>query len=300
MTKLYIISGMSGAGKSQALKIFEDFGFVCVDNMPVEMIVDFIDICVKDSKKYKNIAIGIDSRAGEHLSGFKNFLAVLKTKKISYKIIFFTASADIILRRYSETRHHHPSGKSVREGIKQERKILDNIFSVADEVIDTSNLTIGELKKVISVLVDIQQFEKRYLNISVVSFGYKYGVPNDADIVYDVRFITNPNYVHELKYKTGRDKSVQRYIEKHKEFKVFFKEFSKLIESTLPGYINEGKSYLTIAIGCTGGRHRSVFTAEKLAAFLKSRKYKVKLSHRDILRGCNNGKLISETYKKGR
>jgi UPF0042 nucleotide-binding protein len=300
MTKLYIISGMSGAGKSQALKIFEDFGFVCVDNMPVQMIVDFIDICVKDSKKYKNIAIGIDSRAGEHLSGFKNFLAVLKNKKISYKIIFFTASDDIILRRYSETRHHHPSGKSVCEGIKQEKKMLDNIFSVADEVIDTSNLTIGELKKVISVLVDIQQFEKRYLNISVVSFGYKYGVPNDADIVYDVRFITNPNYVHELKYKTGRNKSVQKYIEKHKEFKAFFKEFSKLIESTLPGYINEGKSYLTIAIGCTGGRHRSVFTAEKLAAFLKSRKYKVKLSHRDILRGCNNGKLISETYKKGR
>jgi UPF0042 nucleotide-binding protein len=300
MTKVYIISGMSGAGKTQALKIFEDFGFVCVDNMPVQMIVDFIDICVKDSKKYKNIAIGIDSRAGEHLSGFKNFLAVLKNRKISYKIIFFTASDGIILRRYSETRHHHPTGKSVCEGIEKERKILDNIFSVADEVIDTSNLTIGELKKVISVLVDIQQFEKRYLNISVVSFGYRYGVPNDADIVYDVRFIINPNYVHELKYKTGRDKSVQRYIEKHKKFKVFFKEFSKLIESTLPGYINEGKSYLTIAIGCTGGHHRSVFTAEKLAAFLKSRKYKVKLSHRDILRGCNNGKLISETYKKDR
>jgi UPF0042 nucleotide-binding protein len=289
MTKLYIISGMSGAGKSQSLKIFEDFGFICVDNMPVQMIVDFIDICVRDSKKYKNIAIGIDSRAGEHLSGFKNFLAVLKNKKISYKVIFFTASDDIILKRYSETRHHHPSGKSVWEGINQERKILDNIFSVADEVIDTSNLTIGELKKVISLLVNIQQFEKRCLDISVVSFGYKYGVPNNADIVYDVRFITNPNYVHELKYKTGRDKSIQGYIEKHKEFKIFFKKFSKLIESTIPSYINEGKSYLTIAIGCTGGRHRSVFTAEKLAAFLKSRKYKVKLCHRDILRGCNNG-----------
>jgi UPF0042 nucleotide-binding protein len=288
MIKLYIILGISGAGKSQALKIFEDFGFVCVDNLPIQMIVDFIDICTKDSKKYKNIAIGIDSRDEEHFSEFKNFFAVLKNKKVSYKVIFFTASDDIILRRYSETRHHHPSGKSVSEGTKQERKILDNIFSVADEIIDTSNLTIGELKKVISVLVDIQQLEKRYLNISIVSFGYKYGIPNDADIVYDVRFIANPNYVHELKYKTGCDKSVQRYIEKHKEFKVFFKEFSRLIKNTLPYYINEGKSYLTIAIGCTGGCHRSVFTAEKLAAFLKSRKYKVKLSHRDILRGCNN------------
>jgi UPF0042 nucleotide-binding protein len=281
---------MSGAGKSQALKIFEDFGFICVDNMPFQMGVDFIDICVKDTKKYKNIAVSIDSRAGEHLSGFKNFLAFLKNKKISYKIIFFNASDDIILRRYSETRRRHPTGKSISEGIKQERKMLDNIFSATDEIVDTSNLTIGELKKVISTLVGIRKSEKQYINISVVSFGYKYGVPNDADIVYDVRFITNPNYVYELKYKTGRNKSVQNYIEKQKKFKVFFNKFSELIEITLPGYINEGKSYLTIAIGCTGGRHRSVFTAEKLAAFLKSRKYKAKLSHRDILWGYNNEK----------
>ncbi|MDR1087053.1 MAG: RNase adapter RapZ [Endomicrobium sp.] len=286
MARLYIISGMSGAGKTQALKIFEDFGFVCVDNIPVQMIVDFIDI----SKKYESIAVSIDSRAGEHLLRFGDFLEALKNKKINYKIIFFNASDSIILRRYLETRRCHPSGKSVSEGIKQERRMLDNIFSVADEVVDTSNLTIGELKKVISVLADIKQSEKQYLNISVVSFGYKYGIPNDADIIYDVRFITNPNYVHELKYKTGRDKSVQKYIEKQKEFKVFFNEFSKLIEITLPGYINEGKSYLTIAVGCTGGRHRSVFTSEKLAVFLKKKKYKVKLIHRDILWGYNNGK----------
>ncbi|MDR3306816.1 MAG: RNase adapter RapZ [Endomicrobium sp.] len=291
MIRLYIISGMSGAGKSQALKIFEDFGFVCVDNMPVQMIVDFIDICIKDSKKYKNIAISIDSRSGEHLSWFKNFLTVLKNKEVSYKIIFFNAANDIILKRYSETRRRHPSGKSVSEGIGHERKILDTIFRVADEVVDTSDLTIGELKKVISILANICRSEKQYLNISVISFGYKYGIPNDADIVYDVRFITNPNYVHELKYKTGRDKSVQKYIEKQEEFKVFFDAFSKLIEITLPDYIREGKSYLTVAIGCTGGRHRSVFTAEKLAAFLKSRKYKVKLNHRDILRCYNNGKI---------
>jgi UPF0042 nucleotide-binding protein len=290
MARLYIISGMSGAGKSQALKIFEDFGFVCVDNMPFQMIVDFIDICVKHPKKYKNIAVSIDSRAGEYLSGFKNFLGFLKNRKISYKIIFFDASDGIILRLYSETRRRHPTGKSISEGIKQERKILDNIFSVTDEIVDTSNLAIGELKKTISALVGIRKSEKQYINISVISFGYKYGVPNDADIVYDVRFITNPNYIYELKYETGRNKSVQNYIEKQKEFKVFFNKFSELIEITLPGYINEGKSYLTIAIGCTGGRHRSVFTAEKLAAFLKSRKYKVKFSHRDILWGSNNEK----------
>ncbi|OEG71179.1 hypothetical protein ATZ36_16090 [Candidatus Endomicrobiellum trichonymphae] len=283
MIKLYIVSGMSGAGKSQALKIFEDFGFVCVDNMPIRMVADFIDICLKNSVRYKNVAISVDSRAGESLISFKNMLIVFKKKNIGYKIIFFNASDSVLLRRYSETRRRHPLGKSVSEGIKLERKIVDKIFTVADEVIDTSDLTIGELKKVISVLAGIQRSGKQYLNISVLSFGYKYGLPNNADIVYDVRFIANPNYVHVLKFKTGRDEAVRKYIEKQKEFRDFFNMFSKLIETTLTGYIKEGKSYLTIAIGCTGGQHRSVFTAEKLAAFLKSRKYKVKLNHRDIL-----------------
>ncbi|MDR0820567.1 MAG: RNase adapter RapZ [Endomicrobium sp.] len=290
MIKLYIISGMSGAGKSQALKIFEDFSFVCVDNIPIRMVADFIDICLKNSVRYKNVAISVDSRAGESLTSFKDLLIVFKKKNIGYKIIFFNASDSVLLRRYSETRRRHPLGKSVSEGIKLERKIIDRIFTVADEVIDTSNLMIGELKKIISVLADIRQPGKQYLNISILSFGYKYGLPN-ADIVYDVRFITNPNYIHGLKFKTGKDDAVRKYVEKQKEFKVFFNIFSKLIETTLPGYIKEGKSYLTIAIGCTGGQHRSVFTAEKLTGFLKSKKYKVKLNHRDIL-WHNNCRLI--------
>jgi UPF0042 nucleotide-binding protein len=285
MNRLYIVSGMSGAGKSQALKIFEDFGFVCVDNMPVQMMTDFIDVCIKDSKKYKDVAVSIDSRSGEDLSYFDDFLTILKSKKIKYKIVFFNASNDTIIRRYSETRRRHPRGQSVSDGIENERKLLNIIVKAADEVVDTSNLTIGELKKIISVLSGINQSEKIYLGISVISFGYKYGVPNDADIVYDVRFLKNPNYVDELKYKTGRDKSVQKYIEKQKGFKIFFDVFSKLIELTLPGYIKEGKSYLTIAVGCTGGHHRSVFIAEKLSSFLEIRKYKVKLNHRDIFRG---------------
>jgi len=283
MTKLYIISGMSGAGKSQALKIFEDFGFVCVDNMPVQMVADFVNICIKNPEKYKNVAISVDSRAGESLGSFMSLLVVLKKKRIKSKIIFFDASDLVLLRRYSETRHHHPLGKSVVEGIKLEKEVIDKIFSVADEVIDTSKLTVGELKKAISVLTGIQHSGKQNLSISVLSFGYKYGLPNDADIIYDVRFITNPNYVHKLKFKTGKSKSVKKYIEKQKEFKDFFNMFSRLIEKTLVAYIREGKSYLTIAIGCTGGRHRSVFTAEKLTKFLKSKKYRVKLNHRDIL-----------------
>ena len=284
LNKFYIVSGMSGAGKSQALKIFEDFGYICVDNMPLQMVMDFVEICLKNPEKYRNVAISIDSRAGETLGSFKDILNFFRRKKIKYNIVFFNAADSVLIRRYSETRRIHPLGKSVSEGIKLERKVIAEVFGLADEVVDTSDMTIGELKDTISKLTG-SGIRKQYLNISVISFGYKYGVPTDADIIFDVRFITNPNYVHELKYKTGRDKAVQKYIQKQKEFGTFFDLFSKLIETTLPGYIKEGKSYLTIAIGCTGGRHRSVYTAEKLTRFLKEKKYKVKLNHRDVLRG---------------
>lgn len=284
LNKFYIVSGMSGAGKSQALKIFEDFGYICVDNMPLQMVMDFVEICLKNPEKYRNVAISIDSRAGETLGSFKDILNFFRRKKIKCNIVFFNAADSVLIRRYSETRRKHPLGKSVSEGIKLERKVIAEVFGLADEVVDTSDMTIGELKDTISKLTG-SGIRKQYLNISVISFGYKYGVPTDADIIFDVRFITNPNYVHELKYKTGRDKAVQKYIQKQKEFGTFFDLFSKLIETTLPGYIKEGKSYLTIAIGCTGGRHRSVYTAEKLTRFLKEKKYKVKLNHRDVLRG---------------
>jgi UPF0042 nucleotide-binding protein len=283
-TKFYIVSGMSGAGKSQALKIFEDFGFVCVDNMPLQMTGDFIDICLKNQEKYKSVAMSVDSRSGKSINSLSDILEILKNKKIDYRIIFFNAAKNVLIKRYSETRRKHPLGKSVAEGIELERKIVDKVFGIADEVIDTSNMTIGELKDTIARLTGMTA-KKEHLNVSVTSFGYKYGVPSDADIVFDVRFMTNPNYVHDLKFKTGRDSAVKNYIRRQKEFGSFFNIFSKLIETTLPGYIKEGKSYLTIAVGCTGGRHRSVFTAEELAAFLKKKKYKVNVNHRDILRG---------------
>lgn len=283
-TKFFIVSGMSGAGKSQALKIFEDFGFVCVDNMPLKMAGDFIDICLKNPEKYKNVAMSIDARAGESIKSVTDILGILKKKKIDYRIVFFNAGENVLIKRYSETRRKHPLGKSVAEGIALERKVIDGIFSIADEVIDTSNMTIGGLKDVISKLTGAAAKKER-LNISVTSFGYKYGIPYDADIVFDVRFIKNPNYVHGLKFKTGKDKAVKNYIKKQLEFLSFFNIFSGLISKTLPGYIKEGKSHLTVALGCTGGRHRSVFAAEELAAFLKRKKYKVNISHRDILRG---------------
>ncbi|MDR1942432.1 MAG: RNase adapter RapZ [Endomicrobium sp.] len=287
--KFYIVSGMSGAGKSQALKIFEDFGFVCVDNLPIQMVDGFIDMCLsRRDDKYAKAVISIDSRAGESIDSLDSVLNYLKSKKIAYKIIFFNAQDDILIRRYSETRRRHPLGVSVVAGIKLERKLLRKVFAIADEAIDTSHMTVGELKDSVSRLTG-EKSSKSRLNVSVVSFGYKYGVPNDADIIFDVRFIANPNYVHSLKYKTGMDKAVKFYIEKQKEFKTFFSLFSKLIAYALPGYIKEGKSHLTVALGCTGGRHRSVFTAEKLAAFLKNKRYTVQVNHRDVLRAADNG-----------
>jgi UPF0042 nucleotide-binding protein len=274
---------MSGAGKSQALKIFEDFGFFCVDNMPIQVVLDFIDICLKNSDdKHENIAMSIDSRAGESLTCFENLVTVLKKKNIECKIIFFNASDSALLKRYSETRRRHPLGESLFEGIRLERKAVDEILRIADKIVDTTDINVIELKELISVFIGVYRYRDQYLSISVLSFGYKYGIPNDADIIYDVRFLANPNYVRELKFRTGKDDDVKDYIEKQEEFKAFFDIFSGLIIRTIPSYVKEGKSYLTIAIGCTGGKHRSVFTAIKLAEFLKNEKYKVKLNHRDI------------------
>ncbi|MDR2709194.1 MAG: RNase adapter RapZ [Elusimicrobiota bacterium] len=277
----YIVSGMSGAGKSQALKIFEDLGFVCIDNMPVSMMDDFANVCLKNPNQYKNVAISIDSRAGKSIEKFKPLIASWQRKKICCKVMFLDCSDSVLIRRFSETRRRHPIGQTIHKSILAERKILKEIFALADEVIDTSEMTMGELKKFILHFAGLSG-GKEHLHISVLSFGYKYGIPSDVDIVYDVRFLVNPNYVKKLRNKTGRDIGVKKYILAQKCFKVFFEEFCQLIQTTLPGYIDEGKSYLTIAIGCTGGRHRSVFTACCLADFLRAQKYKVTLHHRDI------------------
>ncbi|MDR1951922.1 MAG: RNase adapter RapZ [Elusimicrobiota bacterium] len=277
----YIVSGMSGAGKSQLLKIFEDLGFICVDNMPLQMMDDFINVCLKNSAKYKNVAVSVDSRAGKSLECFKDIINTLKKNKIFLKIIFLDCSNSVLIRRFSETRRRHPLGSSVSNGIKIERKMLKDVFLAADEVVDTSDTTMGELKKIILKMTGSSE-GKKHLIISVMSFGYKYGIPYDVDIVYDVRFLINPNYVSALRAKTGKDKAVKDYISKQKIFGEFFSEFTKLMKMTIPGYIDEGKSYLTIAIGCTGGRHRSVFTTEKLGKFLLDNDYKVNINHRDI------------------
>lgn len=278
-----IISGISGAGKSQVLNILEDFGFVCVDNMPIEFVFDFIDLCKKNRKQYKNVALSIDVRAGNSINKISDILVKLKKEKISNKIFFLNADDSTILKRYSETRRKHPLGMLVKDGILKERKIMSAVQKLSDQEIDTTNMTIGELKNTLSFLLGISS-DKKQLLLSIMSFGFKYGIPLEADIVFDVRFIPNPNYVTGLKTKTGKNKAVVQYIEEQKEYNKFFSEISNLLKSLIPGYTKEGKSQLTIAIGCTGGRHRSVATAEKLAKFFVKNKYKVKLYHRDIMR----------------
>jgi UPF0042 nucleotide-binding protein len=280
-TQFYIITGLSGAGKSQALKILEDFNFFCVDNLPVALVPQFADMSLATHKKLNKIAIGIDIRAGkEHLGALDDVLGSIKKKGIDYKIIFFNANDFTLIQRYSETRRKHPLGKSVVDGIRKERKLLDRLLCLADKEIDTSNLTLGELKEILAREMNVSPV--RFINVSLISFGYKYGVPVDADIIMDVRFLPNPNYVMELRYKTGKNPAVRKYVVSQKISKEFFDRFFGLLDYLMPHYIHEGKSYITIAIGCTGGRHRAVVVTEATAKFLRTKKYKVSVHHRDI------------------
>lgn len=283
-TRFYFITGLSGAGKSQALKILEDFGFFCVDNLPLALLPNFAKLCLQMGGKFRRVAIGMDIRVGEEsLANIKDVMSAIKDKGINYSILYFNANDETLLQRYSETRRKHPLGRTASEGIKKERRLMARIHQLADKEIDTSNLTLGELKEMMAKLMNISAGNQ--LLVSVVSFGYKYGLPQDADIVMDVRFMPNPNYIPGLRLKTGRDPEVRAYINRQRISKRFRKSFFGMLDFLLPLYVKEGKSYLTVAIGCTGGRHRSVMMAEAVKQFLKAKGYSVKIDHRDIERG---------------
>ncbi|MDD5688060.1 MAG: RNase adapter RapZ [Elusimicrobia bacterium] len=277
-TQFFIITGISGAGKSQAIKCFEDLGFFCIDNLPLFLVDKFVSLSSssKDSR-FKKIALGIDIREGEDLS---NFPRIISNLTIRPRILFFDASDETIARRFSETRRKHPLGKLVIEAIKAERVILSDIKAQAAKVIDTSGMNLQELKETISNLLKISK--KAEMRITVISFGYKYGIPTDADIVMDVRFLPNPYYVKGLKNSTGNERKVKNYIMGFEDTKKFIKLFFPMILNIIPKYIKEGKSYLTIALGCTGGHHRSVVLANLLKKHLTDRKFSVILKHRDI------------------
>jgi len=277
----WIVTGVSGAGKSQTIDCFEDFGFFCVDNIPLALLPKMAELCSQSGRPLARVALGIDIREGGFLRDFLATLERLRKQGVDCKIVFLDADDRTLLRRFSETRRRHPLGKNVSAGIRQERRQLLKIKEMADKIIDTTNLTLSELKQRILDLMDVRGAQSD-MQMSIVSFGYKYGLPVDADLVWDVRFMPNPNYKRNLRDKTGRDAAVRRYVLATPQAQRFGKKFFELVADSLPHYIQEGKSYLTIAIGCTGGRHRSVVMAESLATYLNRRGFKIRVHHRDI------------------
>ncbi|MDA8242689.1 MAG: RNase adapter RapZ [Elusimicrobia bacterium] len=277
--RIFIITGMSGAGKSQALKSFEDLGFYCIDNLPISLIPQFAGL-VGDRRYLRNVALGIDIREGRFFKDFIRTLDNLGKLGLDYKIMFLDASDEVLMQRFSETRHRHPLGKNIAAAVKEERRLLFELKARANKVIDTTKLTLGELKEVLSAALELKRTAE--MKLSVISFGYKYGIPLDADIVMDVRFLPNPYYVDSLRKKTGMDAPVGAYLRRQPGFKSFLKSYTEQIRTLLPLYIKEGKSYLTIAIGCTGGRHRSVYIARQIAETLSAGGFSVSEYHRDI------------------
>lgn len=277
--KVFVITGVSGAGKSQALKCFEDLGWSCVDNLPIALLDSFAALALKSPHTTK-FALGMDVREGRSLEFLPPLIREMRQKGLEVRIIFLDASDAALVQRFSETRHRHPLGGKIADAVRQERRMLAPIKAEADKVIDTTSLTLGELKEKISETLGTTR--TREMTLQVVSFGFKHGAPIDADIVMDVRFLPNPHYVKGLRPRTGLEKPVQDYILKQPIAKKFLADWLKLIASLLPHYVKEGKSYLTIAVGCTGGRHRSVFCTRWLAQHLRSSGHPVQEFHRDI------------------
>ncbi len=282
-----LITGMSGSGKGSALKAFEDLGYHCVDNLPLELIVQFAEMCEQPGSSIDRAAAVVDIRGGEALSQLPaHYRDLARHKLLHSSMVFLEASEQALIRRFEETRRPHPLGRDlpVREGIRLERALLKPVRQLAGVVIDTSRLNVHELRDLIQARFGGREGRSSML-ISAVSFGYRFGVPTDADLVFDVRFLPNPNFVARLKDKTGRDVGVRRFMESYPQTREFLTRLMDLLLYLLPQYVREGKSYLTIAIGCTGGRHRSVYLTEQVANALVHEGYKAKITHRDIGRG---------------
>ena len=281
--ELVILTGVSGAGKASALKAFEDLGFHCVDNLPLELLPHF-GALVSGSADVARAAIVVDVREGSTLDRLPDILKGIK-KQLHTRVVFLDAQDAVLVRRYSETRRPHPLGRSetVWRSIVEERQLLDPIRDVADTLIDTSNFNVHELRADILARFGHEKESKRLL-VSCLSFGFKNGVPLDADMVFDLRFLPNPHFVPEFRKKTGLDPRVAAYVRGFPQTKEFLNRVTKLMLYLLPHYVNEGKSYLTVAFGCTGGQHRSVMMAEEIGKRLEKAGYQVKALHRDMPR----------------
>ncbi|MCX7781188.1 MAG: RNase adapter RapZ [Negativicutes bacterium] len=282
-SRLVIITGMSGAGKTQVVRTMEDLGYFCVDNLPPMLIPKFAELCAQSAGKVNRIALVVDIRGGEFFDALIQVLEDMEKQGYLYEILFLEASDETLIRRYKETRRRHPMSPHGRisEGIIRERDRLEHIRGRATHIIDTSDLYTNQLREKIVALFASEREDTR-INITVVSFGFKYGIPLDADMVFDVRFLPNPYYVESLRRKSGEVPEVSEYIWKWPVTQQFMERLTGLIDFLVPNYIKEGKSQLIIAIGCTGGLHRSVFVANKIYEGLKINGYKVNVEHRDI------------------
>jgi RNase adapter protein RapZ len=279
-----VISGLSGSGKSSAVGALEDAGYYCIDNLPVPLLKSFLDLA-QSAEEIQKLAVVMDSRNRTYIKQLPQTLKQLCEEGHSFELVFLEASDQVLARRFSETRRKHPlaAGDSVLEGIKKERELLEPLFTMASFILDTSELKAADLRKEM-----IARYgggtDKQQLSLQVTSFGFKYGIPLNADMVLDVRFLPNPFFKEELKKKTGTDPEVIQYVMSQKDTEGVLDEYRRLFKFLIPRFDREGKSYLTIAVGCTGGKHRSVVLAAKIAEFVKELGYQVTVMHRDLER----------------
>lgn len=280
---LIIVTGMSGAGKSQAVKVLEDIGYFCIDNLPPVLIPKFAELCVKGGERVRHVALIADIRSGQFFDAMSQALQELRKQSVSYEIVFMEASDKVLINRYKETRRVHPLALHGRisQGIAEERKRLATLREQADFIIDTSSLKTSQLRDILRKRYALNTGRKG-LTVTVVSFGFKHGMPIDADIVDDVRFLPNPYYVEEYRHKSGRVPVVRDYVQSFQVTQTFKEKWFDMIDFLLPNYEREGKSQLVIAVGCTGGMHRSVCMAEEMYRHLKETGVDVSIEHRDL------------------
>lgn len=287
--RFVIVTGMSGGGKRTALKMLEDIGFFCVDNLPIPLLEKFVELIAMPNKEISKVALGLDVRADQSFEDVGKYFENLRSNGYKFEILFMEASDQMLIRRYKESRRMHPlasyEGGRVEDGIHKERKILDSMKKNADYVIDTSNLLTRELKEELDRIF-VRNEEYNSLMVTVMSFGFKNGIPTDADLIFDVRFLPNPFYIDELKNLTGNDKAVQDYVMSFGEADEFLQKLSDMLLFLIPNYVKEGKYQLVVGIGCTGGKHRSVTLANELYKNLKNKgNYGLTIQHRDVKSG---------------
>lgn len=281
--RFVIVTGMSGAGKSTALKMFEDFGYFCVDNLPIPLIKTFAKIAYDEHTDIDNVAIGIDIRNGKNLEEVSMYLSALEEDKVHYEILFLESADEILVKRYKETRRRHPLAAEgrIEDGIQEERQKMAFLKSKASYIIDTTKLLTRELNAELQKIF-VQNEDYHSFIVTILSFGFKYGIPLDADMVFDVRFLPNPYYVSALRALTGNQKVIQDYVKQGGEAQEFLNKLKDMILFLIPKYKKEGRNQLIIAIGCTGGKHRSVTMANLLSKELAGGEYTIKTLHKDI------------------